>query len=65
VAGVIALPPFILLAFLVAATVLEAIIPLSFLTEHALTRYMVGGVLAVCGVILIAMEREAEEDWGR
>ena len=55
VAGVIALPPFILLAFLVAATVLEAIIPLSFVTEHALARYMVGGVLAVCGVILIAM----------
>jgi protein-S-isoprenylcysteine O-methyltransferase Ste14 len=55
VAGVIALPPLIFLAFLVAATVLEAVVPLSLLAGHALARYLAGAALAVCGLVLIAM----------
>jgi protein-S-isoprenylcysteine O-methyltransferase Ste14 len=55
VAGVIALPPLIFLAFLVAATVLEATVPLPLLAGHALARYLAGAALAVCGLILIAM----------
>jgi protein-S-isoprenylcysteine O-methyltransferase Ste14 len=55
VAGVIALPPLIFLAFLVAATVLEAVVPLPLLAGHALARYLAGAALAVCGVVLIAM----------
>ncbi len=55
VAGVIALPPLIFLAFLVAATVLEAVVPLPLLAGHALARYLVGAALAVCGLVLIAM----------
>jgi protein-S-isoprenylcysteine O-methyltransferase Ste14 len=55
VAGVIALPPLIFLAFLVAATVLEAVVPLPLLAGHAFARYLAGAALAVCGVVLIAM----------
>jgi protein-S-isoprenylcysteine O-methyltransferase Ste14 len=55
VAGVIALPPLIFLAFLVAATVLEAVIPLPLFAGHALARYLAGAALAVCGLVLIAM----------
>ena len=55
VAGVIALPPLIFLAFLVAATVLEAVVPLPLLAAHALARYLVGAALGVCGIVLIAM----------
>jgi protein-S-isoprenylcysteine O-methyltransferase Ste14 len=55
VAGVIALPPLIFLAFLVAATVLEAVVPLPLLAGHALARYLAGAALAVCGLVLIAM----------
>jgi protein-S-isoprenylcysteine O-methyltransferase Ste14 len=55
VAGVIALPPFIFLAFLVAATVLEAVVPLPFLAAYAITRYLVGAVLAVSGFVLTGM----------
>src|SRR5437016_8772454 len=49
VAGVIALPPFIFLGFLVAATVLEAVVPLPVPAAHALARYLAGAALAVCG----------------
>jgi protein-S-isoprenylcysteine O-methyltransferase Ste14 len=52
VAGVIALPPFILLGFLVAATVLEAVVPLPMLGAHALARYLAGAALAACGFVL-------------
>src|SRR5262249_22575980 len=55
VAGVIALPPFIFLGFLVAATVLEAVVPLSVLGAHALARYLAGAALAACGFLLIGM----------
>ncbi len=55
VAGVIALPPLIFLAFLVAATVLEALVPLPLLAGHALARYLAGAALVVCGLVLIAM----------
>jgi protein-S-isoprenylcysteine O-methyltransferase Ste14 len=52
VAGVIALPPFILLGFLVAATVLEAVVPLPVLGAYALARYLAGAALAACGFVL-------------
>jgi protein-S-isoprenylcysteine O-methyltransferase Ste14 len=55
VAGVIVLPPFIFLGFLVAATVLEAGVPLPVLGEHALARYLAGAALAACGFVLIGM----------
>src|SRR5437899_720507 len=55
VAGVIALPPFIFLGFLVAATVLEAVVPLPVLGAHVLARYLVGAALAACGFALIGM----------
>ncbi len=55
VAGVIALPPLIFLAFLVAATVLEVLVPLPLLAGQAFARYLAGAALAVCGLILIAM----------
>jgi protein-S-isoprenylcysteine O-methyltransferase Ste14 len=55
VAGVIALPPFILLGFLVAATLLEAVVPLPVLGAHALARYLAGAALAACGFVLIGM----------
>jgi protein-S-isoprenylcysteine O-methyltransferase Ste14 len=47
-------PPSIFLAFLVAATVLEAVVPLPLLAGHALARYLAGAALAVCGLILIS-----------
>jgi protein-S-isoprenylcysteine O-methyltransferase Ste14 len=55
VAGVIALPPFIFIGFLVAATVLEAVVPLPVMGAHALARYLAGAVLAACGFVLIGM----------
>jgi protein-S-isoprenylcysteine O-methyltransferase Ste14 len=55
VAGVIVLPPFIFLAFLVAAIVLEAVVPLPVLGAYALARYLSGAALAACGFILIGM----------
>jgi protein-S-isoprenylcysteine O-methyltransferase Ste14 len=55
VAGVIALPPFIFLGFLVAATVLEAVVPLPVLGAYSLARYLSGAVLAACGFVLIGM----------
>jgi protein-S-isoprenylcysteine O-methyltransferase Ste14 len=55
VAGVIALPPLIFLAFLVAATVLEAVAPFPLWAGHTLARYLAGAALAVCGLVLIAM----------
>src|SRR5258708_1957907 len=55
VAGVIALPPLIFLAFLAAATGLEAVVPLPVLAAHALARYLVGAALAACGFVMIGM----------
>ena len=55
VAGVIALPPLIFLRFLVAATVLEAFVPLPFLAAHALARYLAGAALAAGGFVMIGM----------
>jgi protein-S-isoprenylcysteine O-methyltransferase Ste14 len=55
VAGVIALPPLIFLAFLAAATVLEAVVPLPVLAAHALARYLAGAALAACGFVMIGM----------
>ena len=53
VARVVALPPFIFLGFLVAATVLEVIAPLPFLGAHATVRYVVGAALALGGFAMI------------
>jgi protein-S-isoprenylcysteine O-methyltransferase Ste14 len=55
VAGVIALPPFIFLGFMVAATVLEAIFPLPFAAAHGLPRYLAGAALVVAGAVLIGL----------
>ncbi|MER9756328.1 isoprenylcysteine carboxylmethyltransferase family protein [Mesorhizobium sp. M0166] len=55
VPGVIALPPLIFLGFLVAATVLEVLVPLPVKAGQALARYLAGAVLAVCGFVLIFM----------
>jgi protein-S-isoprenylcysteine O-methyltransferase Ste14 len=55
VADVIALPPLIFLRFLVAATVLEAIVPLPLLASHALARYLAGAALAAGGFVMIGM----------
>jgi len=55
VAGVIALPPFIFLGFLVAATALEAIAPLPFWGAHALGRYVTGAVVGLGGFIIIGL----------
>jgi len=55
VAGVIALPPFIFLGFLVAATALEAIAPLPFWGAHALGRYVTGAVMGLGGFIIIGL----------
>jgi protein-S-isoprenylcysteine O-methyltransferase Ste14 len=55
VAGVIALPPFIFIGFLVAATLLEAVVPLPMLATHALARYLAGAALVACGFVLIGM----------
>lgn len=55
VAGVIALPPLIFLGFLLAATLLELVVPFRFLAAHALPRYLAGGALAVVGFVMIGM----------
>jgi protein-S-isoprenylcysteine O-methyltransferase Ste14 len=55
VAGVIVLPPFIFLGFLVAAIVLEAVVPLPLLGAYAVARYLAGAALAACGFALIGM----------
>jgi len=55
VPGVIALPPFIFLGFLVAATVLDAIAPLHFLGAHAIVRYVIGAVLGLGGFVMIGL----------
>ena len=55
VAGVIALPPFIFLGFLVAATVLEAIAPLPLMGAQAIARYVAGAGLALCGFVMIGL----------
>src|ERR1700730_15350504 len=55
VPGVIALPPLIFLRFRLAATVLEAFVPLPFLAAHALARYLAGAALAAGGVVMIGM----------
>jgi protein-S-isoprenylcysteine O-methyltransferase Ste14 len=55
VAGVIALPPFIFIGFLVAATLLEAVVPLPMLAPHALARYLAGAALVACGFVLIGI----------
>src|SRR5438876_4758555 len=54
VAGVIALPPFIFLGFLVAATVLEAIVPLPVLGAP-IARYVLGAALALGGFVMIGL----------
>src|SRR5258705_6711210 len=54
-AGVIALPPLIFFRFLVAATVLEAFVPLPFLATHALTRYLASAALAAGGFVVNGM----------
>jgi protein-S-isoprenylcysteine O-methyltransferase Ste14 len=55
VPGVIALPPLIFLAFLLAAALLELVTPLQLLGAHPLARYLTGAVLATCGAIMIGM----------
>jgi protein-S-isoprenylcysteine O-methyltransferase Ste14 len=55
VAGVIALPPLIFLGFLVAAGVLEAIVPRPVPVTHSLTRDVAGAMLAAGGFLIIAM----------
>jgi protein-S-isoprenylcysteine O-methyltransferase Ste14 len=55
VAGVIALPPLIVLGFLAAATVLEAIVPLPVTVAHSLARYVAGAMLAAGGFVIIAI----------
>ena len=55
VAGVITLPPLIFLGFLAAATVLEAILPLSIPVAHSLASYVAGVALAARGFVMIAI----------
>jgi protein-S-isoprenylcysteine O-methyltransferase Ste14 len=55
VAGVIALPPFIYLGFLVAATVLEAIAPLALFSAYANVRFVVGALLVLGGFVMIGL----------
>jgi protein-S-isoprenylcysteine O-methyltransferase Ste14 len=55
VAGVIALPPLIVLGFLAAAAVLEVIVPLPVPVTHSLARYVTGAMLAAGGFVIIAM----------
>ena len=55
VAGVIALPPLIVLGFLAAAVVLEVIVPLPVLVTHSLARYMAGAMLWASGFFIIAV----------
>src|SRR5260370_13674437 len=50
VAGVIALPPLIVLGFLAAAAVLEAIVPLPVPVAHSLASYVAGVALAAGGL---------------
>jgi protein-S-isoprenylcysteine O-methyltransferase Ste14 len=53
VPGVVALPPFIFLGFLVAGTVLEVFAPLALLGAHATVRYVAGAALALGGFVMI------------
>ena len=55
VAGVIALPPLIVLGFLAAAAVLEAIVPLPVAIAHSLARHVAGATLAAGGFVIIAV----------
>lgn len=55
VAGVIALPPLIVLGFLAAAAVLEAIVPLPVPVTHALACYVAGAMLAAGGFFIVVM----------
>ena len=57
VAGVIALPPLIVLGFLAAAAaaVLEAIVPLPVPVTYSLARYVPGAMLAAGGFVIIAI----------
>src|SRR5260221_7448741 len=52
VAGVIALPPLIVLGFLAAAAVLEAIVPLPVPVTHSLPPYVAGRPPRAGGVLL-------------
>jgi protein-S-isoprenylcysteine O-methyltransferase Ste14 len=55
VAGVIVLPPFIFLGFLVVATVLELVVPLRPMTAYPIVRYLIGALLAAGGFVMIGM----------
>jgi protein-S-isoprenylcysteine O-methyltransferase Ste14 len=55
VAGVIALPPLIVLGFLAGAALLEAIVPLPVRVAHSLARYLAGATLAAGGFVIIAI----------
>jgi protein-S-isoprenylcysteine O-methyltransferase Ste14 len=55
VAGVIALPPLIVLGFLAAAAVLEAVVPFPVMAAHAFPRYLAGAALAAAGFVMIGM----------
>jgi protein-S-isoprenylcysteine O-methyltransferase Ste14 len=55
VAGVIALPPLIVLGFLAGAALLEAIVPLPVCVAHSLARYVAGATLAAGGFVIIAI----------
>jgi protein-S-isoprenylcysteine O-methyltransferase Ste14 len=55
VAGVVALPPFIFLGFLVAATMLEAIAPLPHMGAQAIAQYVAGAGLALGGFVMIGL----------
>jgi protein-S-isoprenylcysteine O-methyltransferase Ste14 len=55
VAGVIALPPLIVLGFLAAAAVLEVLVPLPVAVTHSLARYVPGAMLAAGGFFIIAL----------
>ncbi len=55
VAGVIAPPPLIFLGFLVAAAVLEAIVPVPVPVAHSLASYVAGVALAAGGFVMIAL----------
>ena len=54
-AGVIALPPLIVLGFLAAAGVLEALVPLPVAVTHSLARYVPGAMLAAGGFFIVAL----------
>lgn len=53
VPGVIAPPPLIYLTFLVAAAILEALVPVPIATSLPLARYVTGGVLVIAGLSII------------